>query len=237
MDLEDGIFNKCIEEIFEKTNTALFKDIILLIRRDYGKGSDKRGKNVIRYLLLHLREDDFEKVMPNQFTQRLLCDYLHLSSRCFPFEKRPFLSNLVGSLTTGGNSISNILNVAGAEEFNVMKPYLTLKNQIKNTGEIYFESDVIDNIEEIDSFNKKLDGWEQTNGYKIEKYENLVYIDSYEKSTLEILCKLLEMSKCANAGQKEFNRDFISKNKIISISNTYIRIFIYVIILFITSNL
>ena len=78
--------------------------------------------------------------MPTQFTRKMLSAKLYLPSSCYPFERNPFISNLTGSKTSVGNQVKQLISVAGIEKIDVVRPYLSIRNAIKQTGEIYFET-------------------------------------------------------------------------------------------------
>lgn len=215
IDLGNELFINLVNAIFEKTNTSYLKEVLTLLHNKYSKTSIKKGKNVIRYLLINLREDDFDSILPDRFTKKYLAEDLYIASKSFPFEKRPFISNLAGSKTSNSNSLGKIVEVAGFQEFSLMRPYVLLRNATRETGEIYFEDNSIIAAEDIDIFNNRLDEWEKKQGYGINQDKGMVCIDSYEKTTIFILERLLELSKSGNAGQEAYNRNFVEKNKIL----------------------
>lgn len=96
----------------------------------------------------------------------------------------------------------------------IVCPYLSLKNAIKRTGEIYFDARTVATEKEIKDYNSHLDFWERKQGYKINIVDGMATIDSYEKATLDVLGKLLELSKRGNKGQRELNLKFIKGSKI-----------------------
>lgn len=109
------------------------------MREHYSQNSNEFGRNTIRYLLLNLREETLESIMPSHFAPKLLCVGLYLSSKCYPFEENPFLSNLAGSRTSASAHIEHLISAAGSEKMDIVRPYLLIQNKIKKTGEIYFE--------------------------------------------------------------------------------------------------
>lgn len=192
IDLQEVSFSALLDSIYKNTNTALFKDVLTKLRNNYSENSTRVGCHVIRYLLLNLREETIESVLPTQYGKQLRNDdNLYLSSKCLPFEKNPFISNLVGRKTSEGSAIQSVLRVAGNDSLDVVRPYLTIKNQIKQTGEIYFEESSIANERTIAKFNDSLDRWELQQGHQIKCENGFVYINLYEKTTISILQKLL----------------------------------------------
>lgn len=212
IDMKELCFSKIVDSIYSEVSTANFKEVLIEINNQYSMMSKKCGRNTIRYVLLNMKEETLINVLPHSsFDKMYQCD-LNLSSKCYPFEKNPYISNLSGSITNDKNHISRIIDVAGDIGFDVVKPYLKIKNKIKQTGEIFFELNSIASEEEIRKYNYKLDDWERRKGYHINIEDGMVSIDSYEKSTINILKKLLSLSKKGNKGQKEFNQHFIAQN-------------------------
>lgn len=215
IDLQEVSFSALLDSIYKNTNTALFKDVLTKLRNNYSEKSTRVGCHVIRYLLLNLREETIEDVLPTQYGKQLRNDdNLYLSSKCLPFEKNPFISNLVGRKTSEGSAIQSVLRVAGNDSLDMVRPYLTIKNQIKQTGEIYFEESSVTNEKAIREFNDSLDRWELQQGHQIKHENGFVYIDLYEKTTISILQKLLQLSLAGNKGQREFNLNYIKQSGI-----------------------
>lgn len=213
IDLKEIQFKAIIDEIYSTTKTEIYKEILLKLKNNYSSISRVKGRNTIRYLLINLKEEIIKDVLPNKFTQTFLSDKLHISSKCFPFEKNPYISNLAGRKTSD-NNLKQILDVAGIDKMDLAYPYIYIKKNINETGEIYYNLDKILTTENIARYNLSLDEWEKRQGYEIIVDNSIVSINSYEKSTLFILKKLLELSHKTNKGQKEINQKFIEENPI-----------------------
>ena len=212
IDLQEIKFEEIIESIYTNVDTSIFKPVLMQLRKRYSKDSKEYGSNVIRYLLGDLREETLEGVMPKPYTKNWLCEDLYIASSCWPFEKNPFVSNLAGSKTSRDTQINRIFNVAGADELKLSRPYLSIRNEIKRTGEIYFEVPDEYNLDAIQEYNNHLDKWEKENGFQIKLSNQFLFIDSYEKETEFILKNLLKFSKQTNKGQAEYNKNFIKHN-------------------------
>lgn len=211
INLGESNFLKVLNRIYGETNTKIFKNIFIKLRKEYSLSSFKEGKHTIRYILLNLREEILDSVLPNSFDKKYLSDDLYITSRCYPFEKRPFISNLAGRKTNKGN-IKDILEIVNnTEEFNIVRPYLLLESMIRETGELYFDINSAMSKKEIDKYNKSLDKWECDNGFMIKENNGLLSIDSYESTTIFILEKLLKLSMIHNRGQKEANRRYLQE--------------------------
>ena len=208
IDLQEVSFLQVLESIYSNTNTSYFKDVLLKLNISFTKTSNEFGHNTIRYLLINLREETLIAVMPWS-PNKVLSPNLYLSNGCYPFEKNPYISDLRGSKSSSENNFRNIIDVAGNENLDVIRPYLKIRSQIQKTGEIYFDIDSIASEDAIKAYNAQLDVWERGKGYTINIDNGMVSINSYERATLSILSKLLEFSKMVNQGQKEFNQSYL----------------------------
>ena len=212
IDLKEISFNEVVDSIYKNNNTCYFKTVIEALRKYFSCERDTFGKNTIRFLLINMREDRISDVIPNQFNSPMPKTPFYFAKKCFPFEKNPYLANYAGSKTSNGN-IAKILSAAGTAQLKTISPYLVLKNKIKNSGEIYFNSSEIASDTDIATYNEYLDAWEKRQGFNILHEQEYVTIDSYESTTLQILRKLLELSQNGIKGQKELNAKFIRDNK------------------------
>nr|QGT49762.1 hypothetical protein Melaina855_1490 [uncultured Candidatus Melainabacteria bacterium] len=213
IDLQDNEYSEIITKIYNNVNTTSYKDVLDKLRNNYSFDANTQGYNTIRYLIIDLKEETINNVLPTPYNQAVLSDEINLSRRCFPFEKNPYISNLIGKKTSE-NSIKKLIDVAGIDKFNIALPYLLIKREIDKTGEIYFEENTITSKEETNHYNMLLDSWEQRAGYKINNKDHLVCIDSYEKTTLYILKKLIEHSQKGIKGQDAFNKNYLKNSSI-----------------------
>lgn len=201
-------FHSITDQIYGNTNTKHFREVIEILRRDYSSDSVIFGKNVVRYLLINLREKSLIDVMPNRFTKMLAGSPLYLVSGCRPFERNPLLANLPHS-KTAEVSITKILSASGTEKINILLPYLRIRNAINKSGELYFKASEIASDKSINDYNEYLVEWEQDQGYSIVNDSGLVTISAYETITLKILQRLLDFTQAGIKGQKELNARFI----------------------------
>lgn len=209
INLQEVQFQNVLYQIYGKTKTNIFKDVFLKLRREYSIFSNKAGKHTVRYILLNLREEVLEAVLPNAYDKRCLTEDLYITSRCFPFEKKPFISNLAGKKTSKG-SINDIFEIANSsKQYNTVSPYLIMESMICESGELYFDVEAVASQEKIKKYNDSLDEWECNSGFRINEENGYLFIDSYESTTLFILEKLLELSKVSNRGQWESNSRYL----------------------------
>lgn len=230
IDLEAIDFNSVLNNIFNNTNTSHLKTTLLMLKKRYSKKAPySKGKNVIRYLLIHLSSETIRCCLPDQYSQRLLDQNIGISSRCYPFEKNPFISNLAGRRTTREQQVSSLIKVAGNIKYKAAYPYIAIRNATENTGEIYHQTDKFPPLN-IESFNAHLDSWEQSKGFRIVQEEDMFFIKSYETTTISILKELITLSQKGTKGQHAFNKRFIKDKqynlsdplKIAAIENAFV---------------
>lgn len=208
IDLQEVSFSGIIDSIYSQTSTSYFRDVLIKLKNSFSKTAEDFGHNTVRYLLINLREETLTDVLPWS-PKYVLSPELYLSTKCYPFERNPYISNLFGSKTNNENNFRNVVDVAGNKSLEIASPYLKIQNKIKETGEIYFDVESIASNDEIEVYNSQLDKWERDQGYEINVENGLASINSYEQSTLSILSKLLELSKLGNQGQKEYNQAYL----------------------------
>lgn len=212
--LSDANYNKVLNDIFRKTNTLEIKEILNELKLKYSKSSSQSGQYTIRYILLNLREETIEEVLPDSYNPKTLKNGPYISSKCFPFETKPFISNIAGGKSSKGRLTDILEIVDDPEKYNVVRPYLEIERHIRETRELYFNIDSVASQEEVDKYNASLDDWEKGQGFSIKTDNKLLFIESYEKTTLSILTKLLSFSKCENKGQKTVNEEYIKAGNI-----------------------
>ena len=202
-------FQEVLDSVYAASNTCYFKTVLELLRKNYTNSSQQKGRNVVRYLLLNLRSDTIEGVLPTKFHPNTLSNELYISTKCIPFECNPFISNLAGKKTAENHAATHIAQAVGLQKMKQVQPYLALKNATKKTGEIYFEKDSVASENAIHRFNSTLDFWERKQGHTILEEGDMVYIEHFEHRTRYILEQLLRRSRIGNKGQKEFNKKFL----------------------------
>ena len=128
IDLKEVAFFDLLDDIYRATNTTVFKEVLIALHTNFSQQSTINGRNVVRYLLLNLRAETIESVLPSSYySTKQLSDTLYVSSLCFPFEKNPFISNLAGTKTTENHLTEHIVRVAGHKKMEIARPYLALK--------------------------------------------------------------------------------------------------------------
>lgn len=89
INLQEDRFAYVLETIYQKTSTETFKEVLLKLRKDYASDSSKFGCHTIRYILLNLHEEILEPILPLPYETKRLTDELCITTRCYPFEKKP----------------------------------------------------------------------------------------------------------------------------------------------------
>lgn len=209
IDLQEIQFSHLLEAIYKDVNTAHFRAVLQKLRDNYSAGSELFGRYTVRYLLLNLREEQLERVMPSQFSPQWQYKDLYLSKKCFPFERNPLVSDLAGSKTSAIDKVKYLARVVEKSKTDAVVPYWTITKATQDTGEIYCNLDVDLTEQAIKKYNDSLDDWEKRQGYEIILDGNKACIESYESSTIFILNKLLELSHRPNKGQKEYNERYL----------------------------
>lgn len=159
-----------------------------------------------------MQEETIDGILPDS-SGKQLCPELYITSRCVPFEKNPYISNLANKRTSEHMHLSQLMRVAGHQKLEIARPYLTIRNKINSTGELYYDAEEIATDDQIKSYNKDLDSWERGNGYQIKIEDGLAYIEEYETTTIQILHKLKALSAIGNEGQQSLNNLFLKQHK------------------------
>ena len=214
IDFREVRFSEIVDGIYRNSNTDYFKKILQRLREDYSSESDKYGRYTIRYLLLDLRQELLERVLPSQYSSQWNCNELYLSRKCVPFESNPLISDLPGSKTSTISKARVLASVVEWKKTNTAIPFWIINKMIQETGEIYCNVDSQLTVESIQKYNQQLDGWERNQGLGITIEGDYAFIESYEASTLEILKRLLESSHIPNKGQREFNERYLLSSKL-----------------------
>lgn len=209
IDLQEIQFSHLLEMIYKDVNTAYFRAVLQKLRDNYSMGSEIFGRYTVRYLLLNLREELLERVMPSQFSPQWQCNDLYLSKKCYPFECNPLVSDLAGSNTSTIDKVKYLARVVEKNRTDAVIPYWTIAKDTQDTGEIYCNLDANLTEQAIQKYNDGLDDWEKQQGYEIILEGNTACIGSYEASTIFILNKLLELSRIPNKGQREYNERYL----------------------------
>lgn len=213
IDLKEIDFNEIMDKIYKNTNTKYFEEILQKLRSQYSQDSTAKGRNVVRYLLLNLREELIESVVVNRYSNKALSKELEISTSCYPFESNPYISNLPDCNSSDKSRRNALIRIGNKKELDQAFPYLKVQDETIRTGEMYFEENTLVTEAEIENFNRSLDKWEREQGKRILQKDGYIYIDFYERTTLNILNRLLKLSKAQNREYRLINQRFIKENK------------------------
>lgn len=203
--LDDKIFLPEMEKIYSTSKTEILKESLFMIRKKYIKESKGTYKYTARYLLLTMRREIIDKTIHYWHGRK------RISSRCYTFEKNPYISNLPGAMVT--NNIKNILDVTGEyEKYKLCIPYLKIKNEMEKNKELYIPKERIGSSECIKKYNESLDSWERNNGYMIKEKDSFYCIDGYEKNALGIIHRLIDMKHVKDNAIQKSNKDYVKQN-------------------------
>ena len=228
-DISAGYYELLMTKCFSTTNTKHLEGLINMLHTSFNEKSTIRGRNVVRYLLLRLREELLENISIINETDKRLNGTMRISSACSPFENNPVLYNL----PKHENSLRDVMRAIGSSQTSKATPYLRIKQAIVKTGELYFSKEDIllnDSPQIIDNYNTSLRNWDIEQGMSIKEVDGDIYIDGYEKNTVSILRFLLELSKQGNDGQSALNNKFIKSisleeiddSKVVALSSAFV---------------
>jgi energy-coupling factor transporter ATP-binding protein EcfA2 len=150
------------------------------------------GCNVLRYLLYHLNN----KVISDQLSgsnNRL--SGLSLMNGCIPFDKMPFNTSLKGHNPKLGDLFDCIDSSGHMHEILAR----VVHNNTEKLGQLYTPVKSLEGFSDVDvligTYNDKLYHNEKHQGRRIEKRNQNLYIRSYENDTIDIIQKLVELSR------------------------------------------
>lgn len=150
------------------------------------------GTNVLRYLLLCLN-NRIIKLQRSWYGGYKLRADSNLNLGCKPFDTMPFNSSLVGH----NPEISSVFECIDATSREHELFARLIKNNTENKGKLYTPiEDLSKTKEEIETvvatYNEKL--YYKHTHRKLEILKDFIYINGYEKDTLDILRRLKELS-------------------------------------------
>ena len=232
IDFKDERFTKCISDIYEKSNTSNYKNVLTTLHALFNNKSNVFGKNTVRYVLLRLREELLEDILPQNAEDVLRGDNINISKACYPFEINPILYNLPGRKINGKTISRDVLRIIGANKAEKYMPYIRMKHLVDLSGELYQKKEALEHLENnqtIQEYNKILSGWDIKQGLELKEEKGYVCLNEYVKNTVRILKYLLQVSENGNNGQKNLNQKFLSdidkrnidQSKIVALENVF----------------
>ena len=178
--------NLVYQEEKQKIDLASTKYIFSLLEQCRIIVSERTsGYKIIRYLLYTMKNINIKKQL-NKGSPLTYMSNLSLKSKCFPFEKLPFVMSMADHTPTGEDLFMSLENENC--EYELLARHIL--NNIEQNGILYTPlNDVLGygNIEElIKIFNSKLYGADQLN-LKLIKEHNYIFMEGYENSTFKII--------------------------------------------------
>jgi len=188
IEFDDDIYNKYKNEIFKQAKTRNIINILDICHALVK--NDKSGSNIIRYLLYRLNNMVI-RAQIQQESCRKLSD-LRLKYECIPFDEMPFCSSPV-SHNPKWIDLFDCIDSSN-REYELFARYI--KNNSEIHGHLYTPIKGIvgfDNIDElIEKYNSSL--YRKHQYRRLEKYNDNIYIKSYEEDSKFIIEKLHEIS-------------------------------------------
>lgn len=214
IDFTDARFTSYISKIYDGQNTQCFKETLLRLHKYFRKEKDAPpilGKNTVRYVLIGLREDLLDAVLPADQREALTSSLACLSKRCYSFELSPILYNLPRSKTNGKTVSRDMFRVCNIDNAIAYLPFIRMKALINQTGELYHPRELVEHPalgQTVENYNAVLRQYDVKQGQRLRTKDGYVYLEEYVDNTVYILNCLLEASKTGNDGQKSLNQRF-----------------------------
>lgn len=162
--------------------------------------NNEPGVNIIKYLLFIMNN----LIIKFQYGRNDAKEYLsnlYLDKKCFAFEKMPFFMSLAHHNPKGENLFLSIN--ADDREHELLARYIRRNTEEK--GVLYTPLNELSDFENLDLqielFNRRLHTTQQD--AIIKKEHNYIYMEGYEKNSVEIINILKELSNQGLRGYKE----------------------------------
>jgi hypothetical protein len=171
---------------------------------------NRPGCNVLRYLLYHLNN----KIITDQLTEKVNAKLpgLRLAYGCIPFDEMPFNTSLLGHNPKLGDLFDCIDSTDRMHE--VLARFV--HNNTEKQGQLYTPVKDLDGFGEVDTlvqtYNSKLYNNERHQDRRIEKRNQHLYIRNYEKDTLFIINRLVELSGNGIQNYSSYVDEWLSSN-------------------------
>lgn len=217
IDLKDENFDKVINYLYNLKKTTHYKQVLLCLKKYYNQNSLSFGKNTMRYILSSLKEKVIYDVTENAEENPLKNCVAKISKTNYAFEKNPVLYNLPNSKNNHSKIYNSVFRSVGLKNYNKMLPFAIVKDSTEKTGEIYVNKNILGlNCDElIKEYNESLEDFDRNSNNEIKYQDDLIYIESYEKDTINILRTLISYTDMGIAGQQQLNNKFIKDNNLV----------------------
>lgn len=191
VDLSNDYYDAAKSRISQGTQAIHFLSVLdkvkALVR------NNEVGANVVRYLLRSLN-NRIIKLQRSRYGGHKLRNDLNFNLGCKPFDTMPFNSSLVGH----NPKISDIFECIDAKDREHELFARLIKDNTENKGKLYTSvTDLSKTKEEIEILMATYNGelyLPKHNHRKLENFKDFIYINGYEKDTLDIIKKLKDLS-------------------------------------------
>lgn len=180
--LQDGAENHYITEMFDK-----IRDIII---------NNKKGHNILRYFTTNM-ENIVIRDQKDDNTNFVFQD-LYILPQSGMFDSMPYAMSLYKH-NISWQHLTKAIDMYNKDEELL---YNFVKNNIENENKLYTstkDSNYFENIPDlIDKFNKRLLNIKSISNNLLKLENEMIYIDSYEKDTIEIISLIKNYSETYN---------------------------------------
>lgn len=190
IDLSDDYYEAAKSRITEGVQAIHF--LVVLDKARALVGGNEVGANVVRYLLRSLN-NRIIKLQRSRYNGYKLREDLNFNLGCKPFDTMPFNSSLIGH----NPKISDVFECISAADRGHELFARLIKDNTENKGKLYTPVEGLlktreDVAELIATYNSEL--YYKHTHRKLENLKDFIYINGYEKDTLDIIKKLKELA-------------------------------------------
>ena len=212
IDMHPDRFSEWLSKIYTEQKTSYYEDVLFILHKRFSNKSKEFGRHTIRFILLRMKEEVIEYLLPEWGEKPFSNKTLRLSPKCSTFEINPAIYNLPHQKTNNQSLSRDVSRSVGSAYLDKYLPYIRIRHLINKTGELYFTKDEVENPRKnqtIDQYNVLLNDWDRRQGVSLKEEDGYVCIDGYVQTTVYILRKLLELTQRGNDGQAQLNRQFV----------------------------
>lgn len=206
--LDNENYSKIKKIINQKTTIKTIQTIIDKCRYFIEKGMS--GSNILKYLLYTFNNKIIKDQYNNESCSKL--SSLFLKWGCLPFEQMPFCSSLINH-NPKMNDLYNIFNPI-TREHEILASIIKKNTESKNN--LYTPIDKLKNFNNlsclVNNYNKQL-YYKHIDSRSLIIEGNYIYLNGYEADTIDILNKLINLSKVGICGYKSSFQYFMDNEK------------------------
>ena len=214
IDMRDDRFQSILQRIYDGINAPVYRKVLVALHNNFHKNSKLLGVNTVRHIIIRLREELLEELLPETEDDALRSADVYLSKRCYAFENNPVLYNLPHNKTNGISISRDVIRAVGTQRIKDYLPYIRLKHLIEEKGELFYSRTEIEFEEAgqtVLKYNQMLSQRDRRNGFELKEENELIYIEDYLKNTVFTLQYLLDAAHEGNDGQEQLNANFLQR--------------------------